>query len=244
MAIISGVVWGLVEALLLLSAIKLYLPKLRVAHGNGAAVPAAQARTAEEQAADGLCPVKDRCVECRRLSAGILITCVVCAALCGAVSWSRQYTLLGVLCILTALGVLGVAALSDAELYIIPNACVLVMLVARGIFLMLEFVVERDLVLFRALNSLIAGSICLLFLLIVARITHGGLGYGDVKLFSGLGVLCGLRAVMYTMVLSIFLCALVSAGLLLTKKKQGKDSIPLAPFLVLGFAIAVILGVC
>lgn len=172
------------------------------------------------------------------------VASIAVALLCGYFSGARQDTWLSMSKMVLTLGILNVISITDIKLYKIPNFCVLVLLCGRCLSFIPELINNDGTVLMGLINSLIAGIACLLFLIVISKITHGGIGYGDVKLFGALGFLCGVRAVLYTLILSFFLCAIVSAVLLLSKKKGLKDGLPMGPFVWIGFAITIILGLC
>ena len=61
---------------------------------------------------------------------------------------------------------------------------------------------------------------------------------------GGVAFLCGLRAFLYSFLLGMVFCAVLSIVLLTMKKKKAKDEVPMAPFIYMGFAVAIILGIC
>ena len=165
------------------------------------------------------------------------------AALCGYSAYQHSVSLTAMLKMTLALCVLSCVFITDLELMIIPNVCSVVLLVARLVTVLIELVVAKNEAWVWLLNSLIALVASLLLLIIMSKVTHGGLGMGDVKLFSSLGFLCGIRAVCFTLMFAFLICALVSTGLLITKKKQLKDSLPLGPFIWLGYGVTVLLSI-
>lgn len=77
---------------------------------------------------------------------------------------------------------------------------------------------------------------------LIAVLSHGGMGGGDIKLIAMIGAFLGWQAVLVT----IFMGALCGAGvglvLMLCKLKKRKDPIPFGPFLALGAFVAMIWG--
>lgn len=57
------------------------------------------------------------------------------------------------------------------------------------------------------------------------------LGFGDVKLFSALGLALGLRGTFAVLVMSSVLSALIFSVLLIKKKIKSTDSMPLGPYI-------------
>jgi len=76
-----------------------------------------------------------------------------------------------------------------------------------------------------------------LFFLIISLIYHEGMGMGDVKLATFLGVLLG-KNVLLAIAIAFVMGALFSIILLIFKIKRIKDKIPFAPFLAIGAIIA------
>ena len=109
--------------------------------------------------------------------------------------------------------------------------------------ILFELVLDKEEALLWFVDSIIATISILIILIVVARLSHEGLGMGDVKLLSSFGFLCGIRAVCFTLFFAFVLCAIVATGLLIAKKKQLKDSLPLGPFIWLGYGVAVLLSI-
>ncbi|ABB16081.1 prepilin peptidase [Carboxydothermus hydrogenoformans] len=92
-------------------------------------------------------------------------------------------------------------------------------------------------------KSLIFGVITgfgLLFLL--ALISRGGMGGGDIKLAAGLGAFLGFPLILETLFLAFFFGGLTGIILLLTKKKARGDMVPFGPFLIGAAFITVLWG--
>ena len=138
--------------------------------------------------------------------------------------------------------VLACVFVTDLKLYIIPNLVVGITMVIRIVILALEAMFEQEYIISSLVDSVLGLIISFLFLLAMSAITKQGLGYGDVKIFSAIGFLCGIQTVFYTLFFSFLLCAIVSTGFLMTKKKKFKDSLPLGPFIWFGYGISIILA--
>ena len=87
-------------------------------------------------------------------------------------------------------------------------------------------------------DAAIGGGIGFGLLLIVALISRGGMGGGDVKLAGLIGLVTGFPLVFVAMCLGVVSGGLVAgvllAGVLLvTKVKKRKETIPFGPFLAL-----------
>jgi leader peptidase (prepilin peptidase)/N-methyltransferase len=124
---------------------------------------------------------------------------------------------------------------SDLTYMLIPDK---ILLAFAGIFLF-----ER---LFNPLtpwwDSLLGGAIGFSLLLLIAVVSKGGMGGGDIKLFALIGFVVGTK----TLLLSFFLATLVGAlfggfGLAFKLLQKGKP-IPFGPFIALGTLIAYYFG--
>ncbi|NNG66431.1 prepilin peptidase [Caldanaerobacter subterraneus] len=76
-------------------------------------------------------------------------------------------------------------------------------------------------------------------MLLIGIISKGGIGGGDIKLYGLLGLTFGFQTVLKIIVFSTIWGGFFSILLVLLKKKKLKDSLPFAPFIMLGFLTAV-----
>jgi leader peptidase (prepilin peptidase)/N-methyltransferase len=85
-------------------------------------------------------------------------------------------------------------------------------------------------------GMVLGGGLCLL----IAILSRGGMGGGDIKLVAMIGAFLGWRGVSVTMFLGACAGALVGIGLMLLKKKGRRDPLPFGPFLALGALLALL----
>ena len=78
-------------------------------------------------------------------------------------------------------------------------------------------------------------------LLIVFFISKGSLGLGDVKLFACIGIFLGMDKVLSAMFVSALLSGLVGLVLIIKSDSNRKQSIPFAPFILIGTLYTIIL---
>lgn len=128
-----------------------------------------------------------------------------------------------------------VVAFIDLEHYIVPNKLVLLGLGAGAIFLLLI----KDTSYTSPLWGLISGTG---FLLLLALVSRGGLGGGDIKLAAVLGLFLGWPLAPLSVFLGCCLAGLTGIILICAKKKNSKDAIPFAPFLGVGGYITMLWG--
>ena len=81
-----------------------------------------------------------------------------------------------------------------------------------------------------------------LLLLVVAIVSKGGMGGGDIKLFAVLGLFVGVKGIFLTFILASLFGAIAGALLLLLKKTSRKEPIPFAPFIGMAALISFVYG--
>ena len=143
--------------------------------------------------------------------------------------------------LLTLLSVLFVAANVDARHRIIPNALVLVGLIARIVFWIIELIVSIDAFWNVFKSDLLACLLVVAFFVIGVFIVKGGIGMGDVKLMLIMCLFQGFYGVVSSLFCSLFVAFVYALGVLFLKKKTKKDSVAFAPAILLGTALSMIL---
>ena len=131
--------------------------------------------------------------------------------------------------------VLVVVTFIDLEFYLIPDRIVLFALIGG---LPLNLIV-RDLTIVSALSGILSASGLLLILAIVSR---GGMGGGDIKLAAVIGFYLGWPSGLFSVLLACLLAGFLGMILLMTRLKKRKDAIPFGPFIVVGTLITVFWG--
>ena len=132
--------------------------------------------------------------------------------------------------------------LTDIKYFIIPNkililfACLRLPLVAVEYFIFADHFwdVEKD--------CLIAAAGAFVLLAIISLVSRGGIGMGDVKLFTLIAAYMGIYGTLNVLLYGLVSSALVSLAILLSRKKKAKDKIPFAPFIFIGFVITICIG--
>lgn len=143
-----------------------------------------------------------------------------------------------ILQLLLGLFFVAVLAVIDLKSMMIPNKILLAML---GVWAGIKLVwIAGDLVggLQSMLGDISGGIFALLVFGLVYLVTRRQLGGGDVKLATLLGLYLSQQRIVGGILYGVLACALFSALLLLRKKITSKDSLPLAPFLALGYLIS------
>ena len=106
-----------------------------------------------------------------------------------------------------------------------------------GLFSNLIFLPEP-----RILSGVIGGAIGFVLLLIIALVSRGGMGWGDVKMAGLIGLVTGFPLVFVALFMGVILGGLVAGLLLLLKIKKRKEPIPFGPFLSLGAITTLLWG--
>lgn len=146
-------------------------------------------------------------------------------------------------CVVSALlsSTLLVVALIDLEHQIIPNRITYPGMVA-GLGLSAWALPMTPLLgssLLAALLGLLGGGT---FLFVVALLSKGGMGGGDIKLSAMIGAFLGWRGALVTILVAALTGALVGLALLLLGKQGRKDKVPFGPFLALGAMVFMLCG--
>jgi leader peptidase (prepilin peptidase)/N-methyltransferase len=119
-------------------------------------------------------------------------------------------------------------SIRDLQKGIIPNS--LVLLLFFWVFLWQLF--SPDLPHGSSLAGFLAGGG---FFYLIAFLSKGGLGGGDIKLMAVLGLAAGWPFVLLVFLLAFVSGAVVGLILLFFKRKTWRASLPFAPFLLLAF---------
>lgn len=129
-----------------------------------------------------------------------------------------------------------VIAIIDYRIKMIPNILILLGSVLQLVlFFPIEFIYMkanmRELLISSMLGCMMGGGI----LLLVYFISRHAIGMGDVKLVSLIGFLFGGNFAFSVLLSGITLAAIMAFVLLLVKRKTKNDTIPFAPFLLMGY---------
>lgn len=93
------------------------------------------------------------------------------------------------------------------------------------------------------ISSLLFGALVIaLPLLLIAILSKGGIGGGDIKLMAAAGLYLGLANTLLAGIIGIIIGGIYAAWLMIVKKRAGKSHMALGPFLALGITIAALYG--
>jgi len=159
------------------------------------------------------------------LTTGLLF--VIAALLLG---WTPE------LCVaLTLISLCVIVFVSDYTYMIIPDKVLL--------FFLPLFLLERIFIpLSPWWDSLLGAAAGFGLLLLIAVVSKGGMGGGDIKLYGVLGIALGFKFVLLSFFLAVFFGAFLGGiGMLIGKVKKGK-AIPFGPYICLGVLISYFFG--
>ena len=134
-------------------------------------------------------------------------------------------------------------AILDHKYRVIPNQLVLIGFVFWVILALLQTFIAKVNIRVTAMYS---GGGMLLFggiLWIIAAVAKGALGMGDVKMFSVLGLFYGITGTFVILFFTSIIMMVVAIVLLIAKKANRKSALPMAPFVVIGFIMSILLGI-
>lgn len=177
--------------------------------------------------------LKGRCRACgSRISAryplielltGLLFLLMYDAA--GSVPQLLNYLLLS--------SILMVVTFTDLEHHIIPNK---VLACGAALQLAINFFTHQIPYIDAAAGFLTGG----LTLLLIAIISRGGMGGGDIKLAAVIGLFLGWQQVITAFFVASVIASAVSVTLIVLKRKTRKDHIPFGPFLAAGALVSLL----
>ncbi|MEH6942790.1 prepilin peptidase [Bacillus sp. JJ722] len=167
-----------------------------------------------------------RCRSCKAPISPIYITVEIVTAILFAITplligWSSEiliaYTLISLLVIITV---------SDLAYMIIPDK---VLLFFASLFLLLHIYPGS----LHIIDSLFGAAVGFGILLVIALISNGGMGGGDIKLFAVLGLLLGVKLVILALFFAALYGALLGSLLIIIGIVKRNEPIPFGPYIAL-----------
>ncbi|PKM96174.1 MAG: prepilin peptidase [Firmicutes bacterium HGW-Firmicutes-1] len=130
--------------------------------------------------------------------------------------------------------ILLVIAMIDYKHYIIPNGMVITLAVLA--------IVNTVFNIQNWLNYLIGFLIASIILLIIAVVTQGKMGGGDIKLMAVAGLLLGWQKILLALMLGSVVGAVIGLTLIALKIIKREQMIPFGPFLTFGIMVSALFG--
>ena len=179
--------------------------------------------------------LRGRCIACHTAMAWrSLLVELLCGALYAFLYHQWSISVPSVVFALLAVVLLVVACIDLAHT-IIPDAITLPGILAG----LLASVVLTPVGLGNALiGALLGGGV----FLVIAVLSGGGMGGGDIKFIAMIGAFLGWQAVLATMFLGAFLLTLLGLTLMLLRQKGRQDPLPFGPSLATGALLTMVWG--
>lgn len=94
----------------------------------------------------------------------------------------------------------------------------------------------------RVAYAALGGAIGFVVFLLIALVSRGGMGWGDVKLAALIGLATGFPLVFVVIIMAAILGGVVAVALLLAKKRNRRQTIPFGPFLAVAAMVTLLWG--
>lgn len=124
-----------------------------------------------------------------------------------------------------------IVTISDLTFTLIPNKILF-------IFFLIFIVIRLIIPLHPWWDSLLGASVSFSILYLVAVISNGGMGGGDIKLFTLIGFVVGLKVFLLAFLLATFIGSFFGVIGMVFRKLNRKSEIPFAPAIAIGTILA------
>lgn len=151
-----------------------------------------------------------------------LLTGILFATSPLVIGWSGELVVA-----LTLISMFIIIVVSDIHYMIIPDK---ILIWFAGIFLLERIFIPLS----PWWNTLLGAATGFVLLLVIAIVSKGGMGFGDVKLYALLGLVLGFKLVLLSFFFSTLLGAVIGGLALLFKIVKRKQPIPFGPFIAAG----------
>ncbi len=94
----------------------------------------------------------------------------------------------------------------------------------------------------RIASAALGGGIGFVIFLLIALVSRGGMGWGDVKLAALIGLATGFPLVFLAVIMGAILGGIVAVALMIAKKRKRREAIPFGPFLALAAMVTLVWG--
>jgi prepilin signal peptidase PulO-like enzyme (type II secretory pathway) len=94
----------------------------------------------------------------------------------------------------------------------------------------------------RVAYAALGGGIGFVIFLLIALLSRGGMGWGDVKLAALIGLATGFPQVFLAIIMGAILGGIVAVALMIAKKRKRREAIPFGPFLALAAMVTLVWG--
>jgi leader peptidase (prepilin peptidase)/N-methyltransferase len=91
-------------------------------------------------------------------------------------------------------------------------------------------------------SAALGGAIGFAIFLLIALVSRGGMGWGDVKLAALIGLATGFPMVFVAIIMAAILGGIVAVALLIARKRGRREMIPFGPFLAVAAMVTLLWG--
>jgi prepilin signal peptidase PulO-like enzyme (type II secretory pathway) len=91
-------------------------------------------------------------------------------------------------------------------------------------------------------SAALGGAIGFAIFLLIAIVSRGGMGWGDVKLAALIGLATGFPQVILAVIMGAILGGIVAVALMMAKKRKRREAIPFGPFLAVAAMVTLLWG--
>jgi len=91
-------------------------------------------------------------------------------------------------------------------------------------------------------NAALGGAIGFAIFFLIAVVSRGGMGWGDVKLVALIGLATGFPLVLFAIVLAAIIGSIVAVALMIARRRRFRETLPFGPFLAVATMITLIWG--
>jgi leader peptidase (prepilin peptidase)/N-methyltransferase len=91
-------------------------------------------------------------------------------------------------------------------------------------------------------SAALGGGIGFVIFLLIAIVSRGGMGWGDVKLAALIGLATGFPLVFVAIIMGAILGGVVAVALMIAKKRNRRQTIPFGPFLAVAAMVTLLWG--
>ena len=91
-------------------------------------------------------------------------------------------------------------------------------------------------------NAALGGGVGFAIFVVIAIVSRGGMGWGDVKLVALIGLAVGFPLVLFSIIVGAILGSIVALALMIARKRRFRETLPFGPFLALAAMITLFWG--
>lgn len=146
------------------------------------------------------------------------------------VGWSKELPVA-----LALISLFVIITITDLKTMLIPDKVLLV-------FFILFIILRTISPLTPWWDSLVGGAAGFIILFLLAVVSKGGMGGGDIKLFGVIGIVLGFYKVLLTLFFSSLIGAIFGLNKLIKNEATRKSAIPFGPFIAVGALISYFFG--